>query len=482
MKRKRVLIMIDTASRDALSQLLIARYVQRKGVRVLLCNQVTQVGMCERYRPDVLLTTWTNVRGVGEYLQRIRHKTRIVLVDQEGARLGEEAFRRTMAAYDRAKCRVAAAATRVIAWGPLQARWITEQGCIGEERIVVTGCPRLDPYLVPAGIVPHRPKYVGVTLRADPVTSLPARLMEGAFESLSVNPHDGLSFSLPLRAKFEDAIWEALAVTRHMFQVVVELSKRTRARIVLRPGPWELPEVYGFLPKRMPRVSIEPMPLQHEYVKNAFVTVDDTSTLGIESLLAGTPVVSLNRLVQNLGAHVGGEGGTRFNAPFKRLYWMPGTLDEAVDAILRAERGELDVTPAPEDLRRYVQDHFAWPVRRPASFTAGEMILELLDLPRAAHLEPYAVEALDGIARLKRAAYRLPGSTHLARACYGCCYLVGSRYRKAFHRYHYFHALYPNHRGVNEVFNALWRADGSGALRGEHAELAVACGSAKARR
>lgn len=458
MKRRRVLIMIDTASRDALSQLLIARYLTRKGVEVLLCNQLTQVAMCERYRPDVLFTTWTVVHGVGEYLQRIRHRTRIVLVDQEGGRLGPAAFKRTMLAYDRAKYRVAGAATRVIAWGSLQARWLKELGCVDGERIVITGCPRLDPYRVPHGASGDGSKYIGVTLRGDVVTSLPAGIMRAVFQSLFVNPDDGLSASLPSRAQYEDWVWQTIAVTRHMFKMAMELSRRTPARIVMRPGPWEVSDVYAFLPKELARVSIDPGTLQHEYVKNAFVTIDESSTLGLESLLAGVPVVSLNALIPRLEDHVGGEDGARFNAPFRVFYWRPGTLEEAVDHVLRAERGELGLTPTPDAFRQYLSDCFDWPSSRPASFRTGDLLLELLDLPRGCEPEPCEDGGRDRLPGLKRAIYRVPGSAHASTALNWFQCRVWSRHRESLRRYHYFDADYPYRRSLDGLFTALWNA------------------------
>lgn len=449
--------MIDSATRDGLSQLLVAHYLKQKEVKVLLCSQVTFIGLCERYRPDVLFASWTSSKSMEAYLLSIRHKTRIVLVDQEGGRMGKEAFKRNMLANNRLRANIARAATRIIAWGPLQAQWLKELNCIAEERIVVTGCPRFDPYLVHEDTSEVTRKYVGVTLRADRLTSQPMRIMEAIFDSLFVDPKDGLTPGLPTRAQYEDWLWQYAAIMRHKFKIILELSKRTNARIVLRPSPWEQCQVYDFLPKQLPQVAIEEWPLQHQYVRHAFVTIDSSSALGLESLLVGIPVVSVNALVPGLEAHVGGEGGTRLNAPYRKFYWHPKTVDEAVELVLKAEKGELPFTPAPEELKQYFQDYVGWPTNRPASFNIGDILLELLNLPASSHLEPCAVAPGDTLTKLKRSVYRVPGSARLAKVVYLCRYLIFSDERHLYKRYFYFDWAYPHHAEISRIFNLLWK-------------------------
>lgn len=457
MRKKRVLIMIDSATRDGLSQLLVAHYLKQKGVKVLLCSQITLVGMCERYRPDVLFVSWTSSKSVGAYLLSIRHKTRIVLVDQEGGRMGEEAFKRNMLAQNRVRVDIAHAATRIIAWGPLQAEWLKELNCIAKERIVVTGCPRFDPYLIPEEAPKVTEKYVGVTMRADLLTSLPLKLMERIFDSLFIDPKDGLTPGLPLRAHYEDWLWQHVAVARHQFKIILELSKRTNVPVVMRPAPWEQRHVYDFMTRHLRHVLIRGAELQHQYVKNAFVTIDASSALGLESLLVGIPVISVNALVPRLEEHVGGEGGTRFNAPYRRFYWHPKTVEEAVEYVLKAEKGELAFTPSPDSLKQYFNGYLGWPGSRPASFNIGDVLLELLDLPASSHLDPCDVGPTDTITKLKRSVYRFPGSAHLAKVIYLMKHLVFSAEREFFKRYAYFDWLYPHHHEISKIFTSLWK-------------------------
>lgn len=461
MSRPSVLILIDSATRDALSQLLTAHYLARKGVRVRLCNQLTWISLCERERPQVFYTTWFHDASAAAYLRTIQHRTRILLVDQEGGRMGEEAFKRAMREHHRAKFTTAGTATRVVAWGRAQAQWLQELGCIESERIVVTGCPRLDPYLLGPNPSPARRAFFGVTLRTDRLTSQPFRTLEAIYESLFKDPKEGLTPGLPLWAEYEDWLWQTAAAVRHMLKIVVEVTRRTDVPVVLRPGPWEQAGAYQFLRRQLPRVSVEPMMLQHEYVRNAFVTLDASSALGLESILAGTPVISVNALVPRLEEHVGGPGGTRLNSPYRPFYWHPATVEEAVDQVLRAEQGELPLTPSSDGLATYFRDHLDWPTSRPASFRIGDLILEMLDLPaRERHPDPSA--SSDGRLARRRSFHRVPGWTewHHVRSYWQ--YLVRSPDRQLYRRYHYFPWAYPHHEAIRRLFEALWQRDAAG--------------------
>lgn len=455
MSRPCVLILIDSATRDAMSQLLVAHYLARKGVRVHVGNQLTWLSLYERYRPQVFYTSWFNSESLLAYLCHIQRRTRLLLVDQEGGRMGEEAFKRTMRDHNGAKLRAAKTATRVIAWGRTQAQWLQELDCIEPERIVVTGCPRLDPYLLEPRRSPTGRKFVGVTLRTDRLTSKPRHILEAIYESLFVDPKQGLTPGLPVWAQYEDWLWQAAAVVRHMLKIVLEVTRKTSAPVVLRPGPWEQAGAYQFLYRHFPQISIEPMMLQHEYVRNACVTLDASSALGLESILAGTPVISVNALVARLDDHVGGPGGTRLNAPYRRFYWHPATVEEAVDQILQAERGELPLSPAPEGLAAYFRDYVDWPTLRPASFRIGDLILEMLDLP-ARERWSGAAGAPDGRLR-RRAVYRLPGLAEAHQLRSSWQYLVQSPDRQLFRRYHYFSWTYPHRQAIAELFEALWQ-------------------------
>ena len=205
--------------------------------------------------------------------------------------MGEEAFKRAMADQHDARFRLSRIATRVIAWGPAQAQWLKDLRCIAPDRIIITGCPRTDPYLVPPVTPAQDQRFLGVTLRADRITSNPRTIIDAIFESLFVDPRQGLTPNLPLQAQYEDWIWQAVAVTRHMLKIAWEVSQRAQVPIVLRPGPWEQHGVYHGVARHIPQLSVEPMQLQHEYTRQAFATVDASSALGLEAILAGTPVI-----------------------------------------------------------------------------------------------------------------------------------------------------------------------------------------------
>jgi surface carbohydrate biosynthesis protein len=455
--------MVDQATRDAFSQLLIVRYLRWRGASVLVCNQGTLKAMCERHRPDVVFASWLVGGVIPAYLQSVQDRTRLVLVDQEGGRLGEEPFKRSFARLNGVKAELAKACARVITWGPAQAEWLRDLGLLSDEQIVVTGSPRFDPYLVPAVARETRRAYLAVTLRGDAVTSMPMSFMENVWGYAFADSRDGISVGYAVTAQHEDRIWHVTAGARHMFRIMAEVSRRTDAPIVVRPGPWERPRMYAFLPRVLPRVSIEPTTPQSHYVSNAFAVLDESSSLGLEALLAGVPVLTTQALIPRLREHIGGEGGALFNSPYTRFYWRPTSVEEAVGLVLRAERGDLAPTPEPAGLAAYLRDYHGWPRTRPSSFMIGDALLDILDVA-APPASPAGLPPPEGgrTNPLRTWIYRwIPGSPLAAEAKY-LWQCVGSSDRELFRKYHYFDVLYPYHQDVEKTFSALVNAHGPG--------------------
>lgn len=450
--RKRVLILIDQATRDGVSQLLIAHYLRRHGVTVTLANQATFVPLCEAMKPDLVYVSWVPGGGFADYLSlpRMRSRVRVVLVDQEGARIGEEPFKRTFRVRGGAKAQFGRLAQKICVWGTWQAQWLLELGIVREEQLVITGCPKLDPYTLSWQRSPSVDRYVGCTFRYERLTSQPERVMEHIFEYLEGFP----SMGYPEWAQHEDRLWHAAAVARHMFKFMTAISERLTVRMVVRPGPWERVRLYDFLPQQLARVSVDSRSLQHEYVRNAAVLLDECSTLGLEALIAGVPVVSVQRMVPRLEEHIGGQGGGYYHAPFLAFYWKPRSINEGMNLVEQALHGQLAATADPQGFDAYLRGMLDWPTQRPAAFRVGDVLLEQLELPPA--VEPQAgvcEEPQDQ--RVRRAVFRaVPGATVIPRARFwwSC---VRSPQRDLLLRYHYFRTTYPHYQTVRQLFQLL---------------------------
>jgi len=454
--KNRVLIMIDQATRDAFSQLLVAHYLTSKGAQVYICNQGTLVAMYERYRPQVVLASWLVGGQLMEFLKGICGRTHLVLVDQEGGKLGEIPFKRSFTRQNGVKAQIAKECARVLTWGKGQAQWLRELGIMKEERIVVAGSPRLDPYLIREESSRTRAgKYLGVTLRSNAVTSQPMRIMEQVFHFSCADKMGGISVGYPVRSQHEDRVWHAIAGTRCMFEIMINLAGRSNASMVLRPDPWEQYSVYDFLTRQIPHVSVEPTMTQPEYVKNAFAILDESSSLSVEALLAGTPVISIRNLMPNLRERIGGEEGGLYNAPYAEAFWGPKSVEEAVEYVLKAEKGELALSPCMESIRSYLRDYHSWPRTRPSCFEMGDAILELLAGPVASDPLGYETSTCQSVSSLKRSIYRyVPGSVALSKAkLLGQC--VFSTDRELWKKYHYLAWFYPHHEQVLNTFTSL---------------------------
>jgi len=459
MRKGRFLILIDQATRDAVGQLLTGFYLQRRGHRVAYCNQMTLKGLCERFRPDVLYASWCSGGETDPLFRSIRPRTRIVLVDQEGRRSGESSFKRALRLNNSAQIRTAGLADKIVAWEGTQARWIADEG-IPKERIAVVGSARLDPYMASGEGARPRPNHLGLTFRADPITSDPTNILRNIYGYRAVDPAEGIRPALPASAQYEDWVWEIMAITRVMFKVISEIRKRSQVPLLARPGPWERYRMYDFLPKEIPGLRVAPFMLQHEYLQDCFATIDCYSTLGIESLLAGTPVLSIVHLVPGLERHAGGGEGTRFNAPYRHFFWQPKEIAELVELVLKAERGELPVSPDLDAFKRYMRDSYGWPGERPASFQTAELLISLLDAPSQTNATGKEVSRESITESFKRFFYRyVPGSVGVPTAKLLWRYFFGVNH-DSIRRYHYLGAFYPHRKAVRRLFETLWKQYG----------------------
>jgi surface carbohydrate biosynthesis protein len=456
MTRKRVVVLIDQSSRDAFSQLLVVKYLRWRGVDVVVANHGTFVALCEWHRPHVIFASWLVGGPLMNYLTASHRRSHLVLVDQEGGRLGERPFKRSFEQYGGSKRDMATRCARVLTWGAAQAGWVADMCDIDPSRIVVTGSPRFDPYLVPApaGRQPH----LGVTLRGDSVTSMPFGQMESLFRHADLTTRGSLSVGYPAAAQYEDHIWHVLASTRQMFRIISEVARQSPTRIVVRPGPWERQRMYAFLPRRVSSVTVDPNQSQPAYIRGAFAVIDESSSLSMEAYIAGKPTITTQALIPRLEEHIGGGDGALFNATFTQAYWRPKSIDEAVDLVLRAKQSALAPVPVPDALSAYLRDCHGWPRSRPSSFQMADALLELLDVPVGSRASDAPAGNTDGAVHpLKRTLYRrVPGASRIPGALLYARTVAG-RDRELFRRYHYFPSLYPHGDEVSRTFAALLR-------------------------
>ncbi len=459
-----VMVMIDQATRDAFSQLLVVHYLRSRGARVIVANQTTWVASWERYRPDVVYISWLG--GLMKYIRNLRHRPEIVLMDQEGGRLGEVAFKRSFVKARDDKADLGRQGSLAFAWGRLHKGWLGEMDIISTEKVLVTGSPRLDPYLDVKR--PDR-RYIGVTLRADMMTAVPRDFVSNVFEYATLGPEDWISVGYPRNTQHEDRIWHVVAGLRYIFKILIELRRHTDTPVVLRPGPWEQYEMYEFLTRRIKNVSIAPAMAQEDYVRNALVIIDECSSLGLEAVIADTPVISTQALIPRLEEHIGGgEDAGLFNAPYKKSYWLPKSIEEAVQLVLQAEKHELATVPDAEATASYLRDFHTWPRSRPSSFQIGDAILELAmsrvrelrdggkiskGLDNFSSVPQSSVPKLRG--HFKSALFRhVPGSVHLLKLQLFLRCLFSSD-RTHLRKYHYLASLYPHSRKVRDLFDRL---------------------------
>lgn len=370
-----VLVLCDNKMRDGLAIQIIHERLLSLGVRSLICNKLTLRRYYKTYSPSAVVLPYAALT-FGPFVKEFSKKSRMIVHPTEGAVPEEDKGGTRVHKHD-----FFDHVYRYLLWGSRTQRLLTQSGMIPIEKTRVTSTARYEYYF------PNFYQKIELKPLARPVAGTVGVATSGVEMVNSYtqnqfigriyrkrNMPDSDYFDYKADRNIEDTVWYSTAVMRTIFDMVDHLLKRG-ARPCVRPGPFEDHTAYHEVYQGQP-VSIDNGTPLHEWLSMIELLVCGRSTLGIEAILMGKPVIYFLSLIKRLYEHVDMPTNTR--EPAAGFYHKPKTIDELMDLLDRARAGTLPITPDPEAFKQYLNDYYDLPRSEPPSLSIAKEIIACL--------------------------------------------------------------------------------------------------------
>lgn len=380
-KKKSALLLVDQRARDSQGILLVSYFLKQMGCNVYLCNKRNMLHKYEWYRPSVVAFSDTGTY-FADWCRYMSKKSKIVLIPQEGAiPLRDITIKRYLWPDNKYSKPFTKEVAKVFLWGQQTAKWLLEENIFREEQVVISGTPRLDQYRNRASMKNRglqRNYCVGFANRGESVNMVYHTILESIFNSREYN--GPLEAYIGTNRNWEDWIWHTIAQIRIYFILIDKLSSNPEIKVMFRPDPFEKFKTYNFLKNRNPNFEINTNPFLGEFIDEIDILITEYSTTGIDALISGKPVISVQKIIgPRLQDHIGNKAHVDAKEIIK-LYWLPETIEEALHLIKKSMDNELSVCPDTLELQKYLKDYYDLPRHEPSSLTIAKEIAALLDI------------------------------------------------------------------------------------------------------
>jgi len=144
----------------------------------------------------------------------------------------------------------------------------------------------------------------------------------------------------------------------------------------MRPHPFENEDSYEYFLKKynnnnLLEIDNESSPIS-DFFDKVDVVVAPNSSVVLESILSGTPVISLHSIIYDrLSDHVGVD---HLNLPSNYWAWRPKNIDEAVELIDKAMSNELPLLASNSGYAEYVKERLDLPREKFAILSSAEEV------------------------------------------------------------------------------------------------------------
>lgn len=379
MRKKYVLFLIDFNDRDILPAVFLKYWLEKSpGVHVVFASRKTMGIQCLKYQPALVITS--HIILIPHVKKKCSSKTRFALLPTEGAMFVKNialanylGLRKYTGPQDIDGSRIKDV-EKIFLWGKKQKEWILEDSVIEEEKLFVGGNPRLDIYKL-------KKSNNDTDSSAKPVGIL------GMFNGLNIFDRRGMLRLIEAGRKeqgayyandrnIEDFYWYRIAVARTYFDIIEELNKKNM-RVLYRPHPYEYKKSYQFFKRKYSNLEIDTSRMISDYLRKVSAAVFFNSTSVVESYLAGTPCISIEKML-----------GSRLDdhmtlAPFRNLLldvvWRPESKEQLYEYIGKAQERDLPLLQDEEAFFEIGRDFFSIDLPELSSYLISQEILKLIE-------------------------------------------------------------------------------------------------------
>lgn len=437
-RRGRILLLVDNRARDVHGILLVYYWLRQMGCRVILANKRNWLRKFHAWNPSVVVVSYTD--GIVPSLEMVSRTARVAVIPQEGAiPVKSPLFVDRYTGSHDGRGAFTKGVSKIFVWGPTTARWLCEEGIYEPDQIVVSGTPRFDPYrATPSNRVGADPVLgFGMSVpkinsyRRDSVIDLVERRRKGQVDQYYDEGRN-----------IEDFLWVEAATLRAAFDVLEAYGARIDGPVHIRPNPFEFVPGYNLLRQRYPKLIVSNDAPAWRWLPGIFSLVTINSTLGVEAVLVGKPVISVIRVVgDRLYDHV--NLPTTVNPRFLDFYYQPQSVAETVELLAAAHQGQLPPVIDPSAFNGYLKEFYDWPRDEPSSLTIARELAALAGLDEGVS----ARRAVRPIEHLR--AWGADAAALLSDASAGAF--------RRHQRYHFYHWHLEDFAEARGVWNSLDR-------------------------
>jgi len=361
MEKPRVLLFNDNAKRDLLGIRLLENALRRRGARTAICNPQNAKVKLLQFRPHALVAA----RGDHAIAREASRLCKVFVVAGEGAQQTKETMLSVFMGRGYWKLDSVAWITRCYLWSQQTENWLLETSLFNAGQLRVVGNPRLDIYrdaaLISGLSKKGGPFRLGVAFSAKSTSTYYGH---PRFAKVYHDMHREMTFPITQPGRhFEDVVWRDHAILRNMMRSLRAFLEGSDGEVWLRPSPFESPKEFAFLERAYPgRVKVMPNQTLPEFLCGVDAVLTCWSTVGLEGLLLGKPVVSIAGLIdqEHLFRHISPKA-SGFET-FAQFYHQPQSEEELLGLLGRAAAGQLAPSSrAHAEVDDLLAQLFAWP-------------------------------------------------------------------------------------------------------------------------
>jgi len=361
-----ILIIVDNKLRDAVSCMLVAKELERRGIKAGFANKINFFYLWNLYKPKVVVVPHTR-SWLKPLCKVIATKSHLVVMPQEGAVPQKDARFISIYAEDLSMVK------KVLLWGEQSAEWLLEENIFREDQLAVTGTARFDPYWSKYSKEKPEKFTLGMATGFNLLNTYAGFNMFRLIERKRDRTQDGYFSS---DRNMEDFIWYCAASCR-TFIDLLELSHKKGMNINIRPSLFENINNYDYFKNIYPDIKVQSAEPLSQWLSGVSCVTTYSSTSGIEAIMMGRPVIYWLDMIDRLRDHVKMDSFT--NPYFKKFYWRPESKDEYMALLEKAEKGELGLTPEPEAFDKFIKDIYSLPHEKPSAVRIADEIMPVFD-------------------------------------------------------------------------------------------------------
>lgn len=370
------LLVVDNPLRELRGLQSVGLHLEQSGLSSHICSKTNVNNWLEILKPSVVVLprATSELRAL---VERYHKTTGFIVVPSEHGSGFEEKVLANAFGYEFLKDKQSNSAIHLVdkicVGGKNQRRWLAQVNPSLKDKIVVSGTLSSDHIYIPSDAKKMEQK-VGIS------TTFKSLLLS----SQATSPHAVLHSVLG-HGKLQQNFWHLQFQNFELIylSILMDLADHlldSGFDIDIRPHPHEGTTGWQGYIKAVNhhygqgRVAIDRSVDVSAWLDSLPVFVSSFSTMSNDAMMRGRPAISLENLVPFESIDL-----PSYKQPLRSDFvWKPNTVEEAVDLVRRAFRGELPVTPDQKKLSAFMHDNFDWPREQPAYAVIANEIAQMV--------------------------------------------------------------------------------------------------------